>query len=429
MPVHHHAQDQARARRGHPLPALAVRLSLASLLALLGAGCENPVKEPPASQRVFTPITSATGAEVATFLAAGNGGAKAKLIYVDKTSPSATLCYLDFSESAAAPAIHVIAAAKNPAVPVISPDGQWAVYASGNGAEAGSPPGSLSSVWLVRISESAQPVLIAADSASEPRFVQNPKGKLTILFSTQAPDLAWEGHGRTMQVEVDVSGAAPAAGTPQVLWAGGGYTGGLSWDGRFLCGGGAHVAMLDMTGAKGRPDTLSPNLVQSCNASISSSRIATNTMMYLTKETSSPNVNGGKPFGEWQAILISDAAKRLVKGYTYPTAFQHPVETAVPSLSGMKWHHCEWSNHPYFAAATLNVDRFFKAASGYDNTNFQERIYLINLKDSTYLEVLRPDAVKTTGKLLDTSGMHWPWLWVEVPAGFEEAKDWLAPKP
>ncbi|MDB5105917.1 MAG: hypothetical protein JWP91_3606 [Fibrobacteres bacterium] len=410
-------------------PTVLAHLALLAAASLAVIRCEDPVKAG-ASGRAFTPIASASVSEVAAFLAAGMGGGaggNAKLIYVDLTSPSGALCFIDFSEKTATPAIHVIAAAKAPEVPVISPDGKWAVYASGTGTEAGSPENSHSSVYLVKLEETAKPLLIAADSACEPRFVQNPAGKLTVLYTTKAPNVAWEGKGRTMQAEVDVSGAVPVVDAPKVLWASGSFTGGLSWDGRYLCGGGGHVAMLDLKGEKGRADTLSYNLIQSCNASISSSRIATNTMLYLNTEGSSPAIDGGKPWGEWQTILISDGAKNLIKGFSRPAAFAHPVETATPSVSNIKWHHCEWSSHPYFATATLNVDRFFKSAVGYDNTGLQERIYLINLKDSTYLEVLRPDTVKTTGKAFDVSGLYWPWLWVEVPPGFAEDKEWLKP--
>lgn len=59
----------------------------------------------------------------------------------------------------------------------------------------------------------------------------------------------------------------------------------------------------------------------------------------------------------------------------------------------------------------------------------QERIYLINLKDSSYLEVLRPAAVEYTNVQNDISGFYWPSLWVEVPAAFAETADWLTPKP
>ena len=409
-------------------PAFHIRFLGAAAAALLSfSACNENSAGPGASARAFTPVSSAANAEVRAFLAKADGGAKAKLVFVDKTGPEELLSYIDFS--AEDPAIHVIKAAKAAEVPVISPDGNWVVYASGTGTEAGSAPGSHSSVYLVRMEESAQPVLLAADSACEPRFVQHAEGKLAIVYGTQAPDFGWEGHGRTLKIEVDISGAAPVPGTPAVLCPTGSYSGGLSYDARFLCGGGGHVAMLDLAGAIPRPDTLSFAMTQSCNASISSSRVRTDAMMYLNTQGNSPAINGGKAWGEWQTILISDSAKRLVKGYSQPAAFAHTVETSPASVSNVKWHHCEWSNHPHFAAATLNVERFFKAKSGYDNTALQERIYLLNLRDSSYLEVLRPDSVKYTGKAFDVSGLYWPWLWVDVPAGFQETAGWLDAKP
>ena len=394
----------------------------AASFAVLGAGCD-PASGDTASKRTFTPVFSASNAQVKDFLAKAGGGARAKLAFIDRTGSEELLCYVDFSEADSK--VHVIKAAKAAEVPVISPDGNWIVYASGTGTEAGSPPGSKSSIFLVKMDDAATPVRLTAENACEPRFVQNAAGKLAVVYATEAPDFAWERHGRTMRVEVDVASGTPAPGTPVPLCDSGSYTGGLSYDGKYLCGGGGHVAMLDLTSCKSNPDTLSYAMTQSCNASITSSRVRSGAMMYLNTLGTAAGINGGKAWGEWQTILISDAAKKLVKGYTFPAAFAHPVETTPASVSNVKWHHCEWSNHPHFAAATLNVERFFKAKSGYDNTALQERIYLIDLKDSAYLEVLRPDAVKFTGKAFDVGGLYWPWLWVEVPAGFQEAPAWL----
>lgn len=376
----------------------------------------------------FQPAFSATPAQVMEFLAKGGGGAKAKLVWSDRTGGAGReLCYIDFSESSAGqPIIRRIAAAVKADVPVLSPDGNWAVYASGAGTEAGSPLGARSSVYLVRLAEDAKPMLIARDSAVEPRFLQaSATGRLSVLFSTLGPNLGWEGFGKTIKVEVDISGAQPVPADPEVLVNDGSYTGGLSYDGRYLSGGGGHVAMLDRQGGKGRPDTLSFDGIQSCNASASSSRVSTNTVMYLNTMGMHPDINAGKQWGEWQAILISNSAKQLVKGFMYPSAPAVPLETDPKSFTNAKWHHSEWSNHPYFAAATVNVDRFFKSGGGFVNTYFQERVYLINLRDSSYLEVLRPDKVAYAGVNGDVSGFYWPWLWVEVPAGFTENPDWL----
>lgn len=392
-------------------------------LLLLGCGAEEDAGS---DGKVFSPVLSASTADVRAFLAKGEGGGKAKLVFVDKTSAAGELCFIDFSETSASPVIRRIPAAANPSVPVVSPDGNWVVYASGPGAEAGSPLAARSSVYLVRLDPAARPLRIAADSACEPRFVQDAAGKLVILYSTLAPNFAWEGPGKTLRVEVDVSGDAPVVGVP-AAFAEGGYTGGLSHDNRYLAGGGGHVAMLDRQGAKGRPDTLSFGLIQSCNASISSSRVATDAVMYLNTSGSHARLNAGRPWGEWQAILISDSRKRLLRGYLPPAAPAVPFETDPASYASHKWHHSEWSNHPHFATATVNVDRFYKAAGGYVNSGYQERVYLLDLRDSAYLEVVRPDRVAYSGRNGDVSGFHWPWLWVEIPSGFREAAGWLAP--
>ena len=197
----------------------------------------------------------------------------------------------------------------------------------------------------------------------------------------------------------------------------------MSWDGRYLCGGGGHVAIRDLQSPGERPDTVSYQGIQSCNASISSSRLVTGSLMYLNTRGQHPDLNGGEAWEEWQAILIGGKDGRLLKGFMHPADPEHSLETEPASLSRAKWHHCEWSNHPYFAAATVNSERYFKSSSGYDNTMYQERIYLLNLKDSSYLEVLRPDSLAYHSH--SYGGFYWPYLWVEMPSEFAEAPGWL----
>lgn len=376
---------------------------------------------------VFGPAFTATAAEVRDFLAKGQGGAQAKLAFIDRTRQETVLCYLDFAEKSEYPAVHAIPAAAGAKVPVISPDGEWIAYAVGDGAEAGSGLGQRSSVYLVRMREDAKPLRIASDSACEPRFVQAARGRLEIVYTTLAPNFGWEGFGKTLKVAVDVSGAEPVAGAPEVVAGDGSYTGGLSWDGRYLCGGGGHVAMRDLSSGEGRPDTVSYQGIQSCNASISSSRLFTSTLMYLNTSGNHPGLNGGKPWTEWQALLIGGREGGLRKGFMPPASPKHSLETEPPSLANTKWHHSEWSSHPYFATATVNAERYFSNGSGYRNTAFQERIYLINLQDSAYLEILRPDRVAYHADTF--AGFYWPYLWVEVPSGFQEDPDWLHPLP
>jgi hypothetical protein len=156
----------------------------------------------------------------------------------------------------------------------------------------------------------------------------------------------------------------------------------------------------------------------------------TNTMMYLTMSvtgTIPPHINNGKPWGTWEVILINNALKRTLKGYTRPdsASFKFPIETNPPSFTKAKWHHCEWSNHPYFAAAAINAERYFSFNGEWVNTYYQERIYLINLKDSSYLEVMRLKTIAYDSVPDDNSGLHWPYLWVQKPANFTESTQWM----
>lgn len=368
---------------------------------------------------------SSSTQEIHEFLKSGQGSVNAKLVYVNYSNTDQTkeLCYIDFSEEVDTPVVHKISAATDAHVPVISPDGNWVVYATGKGTEVGSPVSMRSSVYLCKIEENAVPVLVAADSACEPRFIQN-TDTLTIIYSTLAPNYAWEGCGKTMKVKIDISGEPPVVDTPRVLFEHGSYTGGLSWDGIFLCSGGGDIVMLDLTSGNTRPDTVS-YCKQSCNASISSSRKYTNCMMHVTMAGSHPLINGGKKWEMWQVILINNSKGDILKGYWYPTQYKFPLQTDPESLDKARWHHCEWSNHPYFATATLNADRYYKVGDEYVNTKYQERIYLANLKDSSYLEILRPDTIKHSGIPDDNAGLHWPWLWVKIPDGFIEDSSWL----
>lgn len=377
------------------------------------------------NNQLITPAFSSTPQEAETFLSKGSGSKKAKLVFVtfDQSVGQKELCYIDFNIQADTLTVQKISGALGAKIPVISPDGNWVVYATGEGAETGSPLSARSSIYLSRLEPDANPVLVAKDSACEPRFMQN-KNTLTVIYSTLAPNYAWEGFGKTMKVEIVTSGQTPVVGTPEVLYEYGSYTGGLSWDGKYLCSGGGHIVMLDITSGKTRPDTVSV-FAQSCNSSISSSRKFTNTMMHMTTGGSDPSIDNGNPWKKWQMIFINDNSGKIVKWFKYPTTYKYPLETDPPSFSEARWHHCEWSNHPYFAAATLNADRFFDQDGSWVNTYYQERLYLVNLKDSEYLELARINTIEYRGIQDDASGFYWPWLWVEVPTGFVEDDSWL----
>ncbi|MBN1982712.1 MAG: hypothetical protein JW795_14355 [Chitinivibrionales bacterium] len=404
-------------------------LALSSAGFILFLSCTKPT-DPPVDDPMFDPVIECSSKEVKDFVSNNGGGPGTKLVFVKKIDQSTKLCYIDFSEQNDTPKVHILSAAKNPAVPMISPDGNWVTYASGAAPEVGKDASNRSSVYIMKLTDDAQPVLVAKDSALEPRFVQNMKGgsKLYIVYPTLPPNEAWKnGIGKTMKVEIDISSTTPVVGEKSILYDKASFVGGISWDENYLCSGGGRAGMINLQ----TKDTATIDIFeQACNASISSSRVATNTMMYLVTTGHHPKVDNDKAFAKWEIIFISNFKKEICKWYKYPdsSSLKHPVETNPLSFTTARWHHPEWSNHPYFAAATYNVDRYFSVSGGFVNTGYQERIFIINLKgNNQYVEVLRLKNIKYNGIDGDDSGYFWPYLWVEVPTNFTEESGWLNP--
>lgn len=384
----------------------------------------------------------ATRAEVQAFLQKTNGSPSAKLVYVNRRILSDNeLHYIDFTEEAETSVIHKISAAPSDVqLPVLSSDGNWVVYATGTSPEAGGNDGGNESVYICKLDEAATPVLVA-NTAHEPRFMWQMKNAttLTVIYPTTSVNEQWTVAGQTMQVDIDVASGTPQVGTPSVLYDVP-FTGGASWDGDYLCGGGTHAAMRNIVEPGAETQVVSqPHFAQACNASISSSRTAANgAMMYLVFSGSHASINNGKYSKDWQVIVIGSGDGDVLTGYWYPTGSEYLEdvdsafsgnETYPTTAMGFKWHHNEWSNHPYFAVATLNVERSWDLTGNADwaNTKYQERIYLLGLRDSTYLEVIRPSYIRNDGNV--SRGVYWPFLWVQVPDGFQEDEGWLsAPK-
>jgi hypothetical protein len=250
---------------------------------------------------------------------------------------------------------------------------------------------------------------------------------LSIVYTTLAPNLAWNGIGKTMRIDVDIGKSPPAIIRKSVVWDKGSYAGGVSYDERYLCAGGGRTAMLDLITLT-QIDSVDV-FRQACNASISSSRLFTNTVMYLTGGGQHPDVNNNQPFKTWEIIFIGNFYRKIAAWHKCPdtAAFTFPLETKIPSYYSHRWHHPEWSNHPYFAAAAIAVSRYFtEDTNSFVNTAYQERILLIKLnKPAAFLEILRIKDIAYSHRNNDDSGYYWPWLWVGIPPGFIEDPLWL----
>jgi hypothetical protein len=167
--------------------------------------------------------------------------------------------------------------------------------------------------------------------------------------------------------------------------------------------------------------------IQTCNPSISSSRVFFDAMMYLdigTESIVSSSPYRPKNLGSWgfhTRIFISRSTNDIARYYDVPV---NPPVVAVVQKAGdvtvKSWDSPRWSNHPYFASATLFLERAWDDGT----TDRNEAIYLIDLRNSSYVKLL---------SLADTSGsnslsMDYPWLWVETPSDLASSEDenWLA---
>jgi hypothetical protein len=363
---------------------------------------------------------TASRQEVLDFL----GASSAKVIFEN----NGFLYYIDYS--AVSPQITQLSNTAGGILPSISPDGNWIVFANGVISDG---RGGSGSVWISELSPDAIPIL-AADPGFEPRFIQNSGGNLDVIYTTEGGANLYDAKGKT--VKKSIINLVPDVAATDVF-TGGGYVGGLSWDNRYLATGYQEGRMVDLqdpnleskkihqlefTNTTTGADTIIG--LQVCNISISSSRTFTGAMMYIDFGFRQSNymhgrIAGGALWGIHNIIFISNYNNEVIRFFEIPS-----LETGSNSgdISEYHWDDPEWSNHPYYAAANLEVDRIFEQADGWEHVKKHEQVYLINIKDSTYMKVMESTE---GGSFTAQTDLQWPWLWIDVPAGFEEEGGWL----
>ena len=169
--------------------------------------------------------------------------------------------------------------------------------------------------------------------------------------------------------------------------------------------------------------------IGTCNPSRSASRIFTNTMLYY--DFSSAAMTAAKChhplLGTWgmhQLLFISRYDAEDLRVYNTPADRSIvPLATAngLGEAVGKEWSNPEWSNHPYYAVSSLLVDRLWNVSGTWDHTYNSESIYLVNLKDSLYVKLVESTDTSYTSAVSFAN----PFVWVEVPAGFQEDTAWL----
>jgi hypothetical protein len=355
---------------------------------------------------------------------------------------------IDFS--AASPQIQVMAGAGSSYYPVISSDGRWVTYQTGIEAEGGPSSSTIvGKCWIRECSVTGTAVKVA-DTGYVPRFVQNTSADTPeVIYSTSlaCPQKLCYNGGQTLKRKI--INKVPQA--PEVVFGQGSYYGGLSWDNRFLntgWEGGPNGFILDLQDQSKLPhpahtmrtlkikkdstslDTFDMVPVGTCNISRPASRIFTNTMLYFDFGSAVIKAAGcyHPLLGSWkihEKLFVSRYDGEDLQVYDTPidrTVITVASAQGTGEAVGKSWDNPEWSNHPYFAAANLLIDRIFHPASGWQYTENHESVYLVDLKDSSYVKLL--ESTDTT--LASTTSFLYPFAWVEIGAGFKEDSTWLA---
>jgi hypothetical protein len=369
-----------------------------------------------------------------------------KLAFVDKGAMYA----VDFS--APDPSVQSMDSIQGVVIaPDISPDGGWVVFA------APGTDGRLesdivrdstikSSAWMCRLQPGTVPRLVTQDSAHVPRFVKNSAG-LEVIYSTKGGEDTWDkGVGQVRRKAVGADGTP--ADSETVVFNGFSCFGGMSYDGRYLATGPNRACMVDLEDPLKQAVSvhrLRLNVIDSienvphdsitvCNPSVSSSRYLGGAMLYIDLGSGGwvrPGINDGKPWKMHEIIFIATYDHRGIRAYCQPgdvpivTVEELQADFAAGGSGGginyTEWDHCEWSNHPYYAVSALFASRTWKTEGEIAYSLRNEYLYAINLKDSTFLQLLHSgDTTFAADNFL-----QWPVLWVAIDSGFAEDESWL----
>ncbi|MEO7424170.1 MAG: formylglycine-generating enzyme family protein [Fibrobacteria bacterium] len=285
------------------------------------------------------------------------GHTKVKLVFVNATSFTRTLCYIDFSEQPTV--VHEFLDDSAVFTPVISPDGMWVAY--GNVDEGSRLQGSVS---IRRLQQGSQAVLLPVESAAIPRWWVDPGGSDTCLVFATLPvdntDPVWP-SSRTFRIKVS---AGAAAGPPEPL-ATGGYHDGLSENGNYLASGFRWLHLRNRNSGSDRVLFTGPSngkeagdTSQVCNVSMQPHAGPSPELLMLDFGYEGVSTVVGRPYGLHEILFRVDTLGRVVSWYRAPKGFQ-------------AWQDAEWSNQADFAVAAGE-----SAGSGYP------AVVALNLRDS-----------------------------------------------
>ncbi len=320
---------------------------------------------------------------------------RARLVFVNHDGNRRVLCFVDYSLPD--PKVVQFLDSTNVYVPSISPDGNYAAYATRNdGASSGS------SIHVRPLSPvNSFPVKLPDEPAFSPRWWVEPSSKDTFILYTNSAvvnsDPSWPGTMTKMQ---RIAGGI-ASGPPQVIEPEGGYHDGRSKDGSYLASGFDLLRMKNLLTFERRVLFTGPqngkaagDTSQVCNVSTSPGSQDPAEVMFLDFGYSGESTVTGRRYGVHEFLFICNFNNVSRKWFAAP--------------DGFVWSDPEWSNHPEFAAAGLEAPNGSHVSIG-----------VLNLKQDIFSELLRgsdllfpalwvgdPDSVELMDLAIDSAGWY-----------------------
>ncbi len=260
-----------------------------------------------------------------------------KLIFVNTTSRSRTLCFVDYSEAQ----VTVREFLDDSAVfaPVISPDGLWVAYS--NRDEGDDRPGTLK----IRALKNGSVIREVPDiSGAIPRWWADTANHAFYLVYANSVrnnlDPAWPSD-QTFQIRIK---EGQSQGNPEPL-SKGGFHDGLSEDGNFLATGFPRLrTILRLTSAQKILFTGPANgkhagdTSQVCNVSLHPHFHQTPDILLLDFGYDDSSTVVGRPYGLHEILFRIDSSGQVKRWYPAPSGFYG-------------WQDAEWSNHKDYAVA------------------------------------------------------------------------------
>jgi len=320
------------------------------------------------------------------------GTSKVKIAFVKEDNVRRRLCYIDFSATDAA--VRAIADSLPAYGPALSPNGASVAYGS---QSIGFFSPSQTTVRLLNNATSTCVRTPAGSAAYLPSWWVDPATLDTCVIYAEGASMnnlpQWLSE-RTMRLRMSgLSFAGPA----EAVGITGSYHGGASKNGFFAATGYPNAYLCDvrlnnriryfLPPYSGRDDT-----AQVCNVSITPGIARPDEIMFLDfGYPLKASTVVGKPYRFHSIIFICNSCvlcnTHVQRWYEVPAGFD-------------EWDCVKWSNHPDFAAAAAKPSGSGSASS----------LFIINLKDSSYLRVA------------DGDGLCDPYCWID-PAEVSEVPD------